>query len=753
MALPWASASPTLAPFLYPSLLRANVRAVRTSFLGRAGRRPERRALLLRASTCCYGSSSSSASPHQSVSFADDVDVDSGAATTSTRLNPSPSDYAHAAFADKALLTVHAGGGGDGCVSFFRDARVADGPPNGGDGGVGGSVYIQAVDVGSGGGSVLAQSLHRLARRRVVRAGKGKNGQGSSMDGRQGDDVVLTVPVGTVVRELTRVDPVQDEVRGYRQARDRMQARAKRLEERRRERREARAQMERERAEVMGVRPREEGEEEYPEEEEEDEEEDELDDEDQEDLEAPFRRKFVFYPGLKKSARRQLEVPQLPRRQRSLAQPSGPVHLDLSHPTPQPILLAAGGLGGLGNTHFGSSSAGGGGGSSRSRNNKASSAGPDTTKPHYATRGDGGVTMTLELELRLLADVGLVGFPNAGKSTLVRALTNSRARVGAWAFTTLHPNVGTVVLDDHRGRPSEAYYLYREAQRAKRERHRGMTADAKYGAVGWLDRGADLVEEDYYGADAEARARAKKVRTRFTIADIPGLVRGAHSDSKGLGAAFLRHVERAGVLCLVVDLSSASSAEPHHRPSPSVAADAAAGEDGSATTTPTTPTPAVDPLGAVDAVKALWAEVGAYARGRAEEERLRLFDGVIDWDGDGESANGGDGNVRGTSSGRRGLLPKPGEQHMPPSNPLGIAAKPWLVVATKADLPETRAAFAELKKYLARVTAGTEPHPSGIAGAWTERCEAVPVSAINGQGVERIVNWIVGLLDQGPGIK
>jgi GTP-binding protein len=85
-------------------------------------------------------------------------------------------------------------------------------------------------------------------------------------------------------------------------------------------------------------------------------------------------------------------------------------------------------MGGLGNPHFVTKS---------------------ITRPKYGTKGDEGMKVEIQLELKLLADVGLVGLPNAGKSTLLRAITNSRARIGNWAFTTLQPNIGTVVLDNH----------------------------------------------------------------------------------------------------------------------------------------------------------------------------------------------------------------------------------------------------------------------------------------------------------------
>jgi GTP-binding protein len=133
-------------------------------------------------------------------------------------------------------------------------------------------------------------------------------------------------------------------------------------------------------------------------------------------------------------------------------------------------------MGGLGNPHFVTKS---------------------ITRPKYGTKGDGGMKVEIQLELKLLADVGLVGLPNAGKSTLLRAVTNSRTRIGNWAFTTLQLNIGTVVLDNHKGRPLVP------------------TSESKSGAPR---------------------------RTNFTIADTPSLIEDAHLD-RSLGLGFLRHIE------------------------------------------------------------------------------------------------------------------------------------------------------------------------------------------------------------------
>ena len=120
-----------------------------------------------------------------------------------SHLNPPPTDYGRTIFADKATVTLAAGSGGHGCISFLRDKFIDAGPANGGDGGSGGSIYIQAVRGET--------SLHKLARRGQIRAGRGNNGQGKSKGGTRGDDVLVQVPVGTVVREVSRHDPVTEE--------------------------------------------------------------------------------------------------------------------------------------------------------------------------------------------------------------------------------------------------------------------------------------------------------------------------------------------------------------------------------------------------------------------------------------------------------------------------------------------------------------------------------------------------------------
>ena len=244
---------------------------------------------------------------------------------------------------DEVEITVTAGNGGNGCIAFRREKFIPLGGPNGGDGGNGGDVWLQADE----NLNTLVDFRHETR----FKAQRGENGMGSQMYGKAGEDKVITVPVGTVVHNVDT-----DEVIG--------------------------------------------------------------------DLTAHGQR----------------------------------------------LLVAKGGIGGLGNMHFKSSV---------------------NRTPRRATPGTEGETRELRLELKLLADVGLLGFPNAGKSTFIRAVSAATPKVADYPFTTLYPNLGVVSVE---------------------------------------------------------------VGRSFVIADIPGLIEGA-ADGAGLGSLFLRHVQRTRLLLHLVDVA------------------------------------------------------------------------------------------------------------------------------------------------------------------------------------------------------
>lgn len=282
-------------------------------------------------------------------------------------------------FVDEAVITVRAGKGGNGCLSFRREKFVAKGGPDGGDGGDGGDVVFRATE--------RLLTLYDFRLKRMYEAENGKPGQGQQKYGRAGKDLVIEVPVGTLVYELPRDD---DELAkaglgtdGY-------------------------AGMERDGALVY-----------------------ELPDEDEDD-ESEERVK------------------------------EGLLVADLDHDGAE-YVAAEGGRGGLGNIHF------------KSSTNRA---------PRRTTPGRFGEDKRLRLELKILADIGLIGLPNAGKSTLISAISAARPKIANYPFTTLTPNLGVVESDSGE---------------------------------------------------------------RMIVADIPGLIEGA-SLGHGLGHSFLKHVERTRCL-------------------------------------------------------------------------------------------------------------------------------------------------------------------------------------------------------------
>lgn len=253
-------------------------------------------------------------------------------------------------FVDEVKIFVKAGDGGRGCVSFRREKYVPRGGPDGGDGGRGGHIIFRATDA--------LNTLIDLRYHAEYRAKKGGHGMGKKMHGRDGEDLVIPVPVGTVIKDADTNEVIVD----------------------------------------------------------------------------------LAVNGME-------------------------------------AILAKGGRGGLGNAHF---------------------ATPVRRTPRFAQPGEKGESRRLKLELKLLADVGLIGLPNAGKSTLLSAISSARPKIADYPFTTLVPVLGVVKAPDFRS---------------------------------------------------------------FVVADIPGLIEGAHRGA-GLGSRFLRHVERTVLLLHLIDVSDTAPGDP-----------------------------------------------------------------------------------------------------------------------------------------------------------------------------------------------
>lgn len=253
-------------------------------------------------------------------------------------------------FADVATITIKAGNGGNGLVSFHREKYVAAGGPDGGDGGNGGDVVLVA--------DARLSTLTDFRYKKIYKAENGQDGRAKKSSGKNGENVYISVPAGTLVKDAESGRIVAD---------------------------------------------------------------------------------------LKKSGER--------------------------------FVAARGGRGGWGNVHF---------------------ATPTRQVPKFAKPGQKTVERTLTLELKLLADVGLVGFPNVGKSTLLSAVSSARPKIANYHFTTLEPNLGVVSAGD---------------------------------------------------------------AGSFVMADIPGIIEGANTGT-GLGHEFLRHIERTRILLHIVDVSGIEGRNP-----------------------------------------------------------------------------------------------------------------------------------------------------------------------------------------------
>jgi GTPase len=264
-------------------------------------------------------------------------------------------------FVDEAKILVKAGDGGNGCVAFRREKYVPRGGPSGGDGGHGGSIYLEA--------NPNDNTLLRYRYNREFKADRGRHGEGSNCTGHSGEDMILQVPIGTLAYDEQTGETLAD-------------------------------------LSVAGQR----------------------------------------------------------------------------------VLIAQGGRGGRGNQNF---------------------AKPWHQAPREHEDGFPGEERHLRLELKLLADVGLVGFPNAGKSTLISVISAARPKIANYPFTTLEPNLGVV------------------------------------------------------NADGGTGGHGTELGRTFVVADLPGLIEGAHLGA-GLGIRFLRHVERTRLIVHLIDTSDSNVDDPVH---------------------------------------------------------------------------------------------------------------------------------------------------------------------------------------------
>lgn len=321
-------------------------------------------------------------------------------------------------FQDLKIVKLSSGKGGNGRISFFRDANRATGPPDGGDGGKGGDVYVQAVEGET--------SLNKI--RFHYKAEDGRNGGSSQLAGKNGNNLLLQVPVGTVIKWIP--DPkALKQYSGHVEATEDLFG------------------------DVNLCLHRES-----------------FDDGEGwlfKDKDEEYHLEREYFMKLKSRVQ---FFDLISRRQEEREDQIPVAGIDLDRPG-EPQLLLRGGRGGMGNMHFQT---------------------PTIRNPRFAKRGRGNIEEHFLLELKLIADLGLVGLPNAGKSTLLGAISRAQPRVGHWEFTTLNPTVGTIST--------------------------GIAGDS------------------------------------FTVADIPGIVEGAEAEGKGLGLDFLRHVERSGGLVFIVAL-------------------------------------------------------------------------------------------------------------------------------------------------------------------------------------------------------
>jgi GTP-binding protein len=309
-------------------------------------------------------------------------------------------------FIDEIKIYARAGHGGKGCVAFRRAKYEPKGGPDGGNGGRGGDVILEADhDLNN----LIAQYYQPK-----LLAADGQMGLGKGMDGVAGKDIVVKVPCGTIVWQLS--------------------ARSAAVEES-----EAAAEEEAPRFQTSAT-----------------------------------RRPLIRHAG--SAAAMEVDLSRESQARTPGGSAKGEWVADLTEHG-QRFVLCKGGRGGLGNRNFATAA---------------------RQSPRFAQPGEPGAEGEFLLELRIIAEVGLVGYPNAGKSTLLTAISHARPKIAPYPFTTLHPQIGIVEYPDF---------------------------------------------------------------FRLTVCDVPGLIEGAHQNI-GLGHAFLRHIQRCKILVLLLDMAGTDGRAP-----------------------------------------------------------------------------------------------------------------------------------------------------------------------------------------------